>query len=177
MVDFKVIENFLDKDQFLNLQSIFLSDNFPWFYHDNISGLNDSALGDFGFGHSIFYREPSSSIYSTVESVVQLICAASETTNIIKVRADMTVFSTYGHRHQPHLDLHEPHTVSILYLTNSDAETVIFKNVNIDTLSFDEYQRVAPKENKLVIFNGAYYHTGHSPASSNRRILLNVNSI
>jgi hypothetical protein len=62
-------------------------------------------------------------------------------------------------------------------LTNSDAETVIFKNVNIDTLSFDEYQRVAPKENKLVIFNGAYYHTGHSPASSNRRILLNVNSI
>lgn len=177
MIDFKIIENFLDDDLFLKVQSIFLSDSFPWFYHDNISGLNESALGDFGFAHSVFYKEPTSSVYPIIDPVVKLICAASKTTNIIKVRADMTVFSTYGHRHQPHLDLHELHTVSILYLTDSDAETIIFKSADINSLKFEEFQRVVPKKNRLVIFNGNYYHTGHSPASTNRRILLNVNSL
>ena len=177
MIDFKIIENFLDRDQFLNLQKIFLSNNFPWFYHDNISGANESALGDFGFGHSILYGETKSSAYNIVEPILNTVCTASETNQMLKVRADMTVFSVYGHRHQPHLDLHAPHTVSILYLTNSDAETVIFKNIDIEKNSFEEYKRIAPQENKLVVFNGSYYHTGHSPASTNRRILLNFNSI
>jgi len=177
MVDFKVIENFLDKDQFVNLQSIFLSNNFPWFYHDNISGANKSALGDFGFGHSVLHNGTKSSAYTIVEPILHSICIASNTKEILKVRADMTVFSTYGHQHQPHLDLHEPHVVSILYLTESDAETVIFKNIDTDKKLFEEYKRIAPQENKLVVFNGAYYHTGHSPASTNRRVLLNFNSL
>jgi hypothetical protein len=84
----------------------------------------------------------------------------------------MTVYSLDMHRHQIHHDLDQPHTVSILYFTDSKSPTVIFKDQE-----FKEKQEILPKENRLIYFSGNLFHSGHSPIDSNRRILLNVNSI
>jgi len=175
MIDFKIVENFFNKEDFLFLQSIITHSEFPWYFKDNISSSNttNSFLGDFGFGHCFFLDKPNSSAYSLIEPYVKKICDFSETKRIIKVRADMTVYSMNEHQHVVHRDLMHPHIVSILYLTNSNAKTVLYE----DELAQKIYKVILPKKNQLLVFDGKYYHTGHSPSDSNRRILLNINSI
>ena len=48
---FKVIDNFLPKDDFIKLQSQMLGYYFPWFYNDYIHHIGD---GQFQYIH-IFY--------------------------------------------------------------------------------------------------------------------------
>ena len=35
-------------------------------------------------------------------------------------------------------------------------------------------KEIEPKANRMLLFNGKYYHTGHSPANHNTRVLINT---
>ena len=109
---------------------------------------------------------------------------------MLKARDYLTVYNKHQYRHQIHKDLFEDHTTAILYITNSTAETVLYKNIsdhknptelndyikdNKD--SFEILTTIPPVENRLVCFNGKLLHTGHSPNDRKNRILLNFNLI
>jgi hypothetical protein len=110
-----------------------------------------------------------------------------ERKNIIRSRFDMTVYNTNKIMHLPHVDIEEPYIsniTTILYITdNLDCETVIFdKKIskkedkkNLDIAKLKVLKKVQPKQNRLVIFDGSYLHTGHSPIYENKRILINSN--
>ena len=40
-----------------------------------------------------------------------------------------------------------------------------------------EEQRISPKANRLIIFNGEHWHTGQSPKEHSRRVILNLNFV
>ena len=80
----------------------------------------------------------------------------------------------------PHLDRFEPHLVFLYYVCDSDGETVIYdyksKNEN-DIPYFDdikELKRVKPKQGRVVIFDGMYWHTAEQP-KKDVRCILNFN--
>jgi hypothetical protein len=178
MYDLKIIDDFLEESEFQKLFSEIASPFFPWYYQENISGSHDFArLNDYGFAH-VFYGEGkvNSNYYDHLIPILEKIKIATNTSKILKVRGDLTVYSKEAHLHQAHKDLLEEHIVSILYLTSSSSETIIFENTTPDE-PFKELTRVFPKQNRLVTFNGKYYHTGKSPSDRNSRILLNFNSI
>ena len=56
---------------------------------------------------------------------------------------------------------------------------MIFYNVKPDDVPKDkelkEYDRVSPKANRLVIFDGDLLHTGCSPTKHKNRIIINSN--
>ena len=67
---------------------------------------------------------------------------------------------------------------------DSDAETVIFNEKQTpqdgernkwDDSKLTVKERILPRENRIVFFNGHYIHTGNSPVNFKRRILLNTN--
>ena len=69
----------------------------------------------------------------------------------------------------PHIDAYYKHNVFMLYLNDSDGDTIFVdddKNI---------VKRVSPKKNRVVVFNGMNYHAGSHPYKSNKRIVLNVN--
>ena len=78
--------------------------------------------------------------------------------------------------------VHPVGVAAILYLTNSDGNTTVYKeklkvnnttNINLQNLTVDRH--IAPKENRLVVFSGDRYHSVANPITSTYRMVLNSN--
>ena len=86
----------------------------------------------------------------------------------------------------------------IFYVNDSDGDTIIYKEKyqsegaslsdpsytslgkppNIKPVipkTLTEEERVTPKANRLLLFNGEHWHTGQSPTKHSRRVLINFN--
>lgn len=185
----KVIDNFLSESYFNKIEEISNSNEFEWFSTNNITDGNLPLLKHIGFAHPVCFNNKfigsgfsfllAGFLYQTIDLIKKK--------NIIRSRFDMTVHNPNKIMHLPHVDFEEPYTpniTTILYITdNLDCETVIFdKKItckedkeNLDISKLKILKKVQPKRNRLVIFDGSYLHTGHSPVYENRRILINSN--
>ena len=72
-----------------------------------------------------------------------------------------------------------PHYSAVYYVNDSDGDTIIYDqqfqgNPN-PPLELTEKRRIDPKANRLLLFNGKYFHTGSSPAKNKNRIIINGN--
>jgi len=187
----KIIDNFLEISYLKKIQICF-EQNFAWYYTDNISlNKNSNSLSSFGFYH-IFVRNNKPTDSPHVSLFTPLFFKMMEVEHLksmLRIRADMTVFSKEKIIHQPHNDfliktdgLSDKFLTAIFYVNDSDGDTVIFNEKRIDEkedmpdlekLTIKE--RITPKENRLLLFSGDYIHTGHSPSYHRNRILINAN--
>ena len=83
----------------------------------------------------------------------------------------------------PHIDLANfKHIVILYYVTDADGETVIYDNQFKDGepipnfSELKEKQRVMPKQGRVVLFDGFYWHTSQQP-SKGTRCIINYNVI
>jgi len=106
--------------------------------------------------------------------------------------------------HAPHIDRCSEHYVGLLYLNNTDGDTYIYKNKfdfeyrknynkeynneyevvfdwkkenNLTNDDFEVEQAVTPKENRLVVFDGAHFHSSSTPTKTQMRWAINYNFI
>jgi hypothetical protein len=195
MIDVQVIDNFLSPTYFEKLQQrVIYHPNYPplpWYYLDSITHESEEDLSSFGFEHVVINSDmdiASNDIFMFLSGFYSLLLDVTGATKLLRSRFDMTLYSKNKKRHAPHVDLFFPHISSILYLTDSDGETVLYnkKTLDYDELSsltdknFDSLpikKSVKPKQNRLLIFDGSYIHTGHSPSKYKNRVILNTNLI
>jgi hypothetical protein len=85
---------------------------------------------------------------------------------------------TFGDFYQgPHTDYSNPHMVMIYYVSDSDGDTIIFNEKHTGTIDNSKKtisQRITPKKNKCIIFDGLQYHAGSIPKNSHR-MFININ--
>ena len=99
----------------------------------------------------------------------------------LRVRADMTMQSDEEHKHGIHIDYPTANITTILYINDSDGDTIFYKERTSDTTKrykpsdLNEMKRITPVANSLVIFDGFQLHTGCSPMKNSNRILINSN--
>lgn len=75
----------------------------------------------------------------------------------------------------PHTDAAESNLSLILYLNDSDGDTIIFKEKSYDSsVGLNEYARVTPKKNRCVIFNSSYLHSSSPPIYTDYRLIANL---
>ena len=89
---------------------------------------------------------------------------------IERSRADMTMYTPFEFIHHPHVDYDFKNIGTILYVNESDGDTIFYKDKKLNILD-----KVSPKPNRLVIFDGSILHTGSSPNKHKNRILINSN--
>ena len=83
----------------------------------------------------------------------------------------------------PHIDSRRPNSYSMNYYVNdSDGDTVIFNEmVGQDKRERPEKltikRRIAPRKNRMVVFDGSYLHASTNPVKSEKRVVLNVNML
>ena len=196
----KIFDNFLTPTYFYQLQSQVLSQKFSWNYHNNISNKENkninhpyytNELWHYGFSHLVIYDETihSKEMLDLMLGFHSKILDVTDCEWIVRSRFDMTTFSDRKRKQVPHVDLLIPNITCVFYLTESDAPTVIYNErlMNYEIESFGElYSKeefdnfevkkvVYPKENRIVMFDGSYFHTGFSPEKYKNRITLNVN--
>ena len=185
----KVIDNFINAAYYKTLENGILN-SFVWSFNPSISGAGSNL---FGFSHSLYDAGKSTSAY--YEFLLPMFIQAREEADakvLLRARADMTVISGKQITYEPHIDMpeHKEHINIIFYIGDSDGDNIIYKekiSSNLVSWRLGEYvapevpkilteeQRVTPKANRLVIFNGEHWHTGQSPKEHIRRVILNLN--
>tara|TARA_B100001057_G_C22743236_1_gene908670 strand:+ start:397 stop:1038 length:642 start_codon:yes stop_codon:yes gene_type:complete len=75
----------------------------------------------------------------------------------------------------PHIDELKKHISIVLYLNDSDGETVFFKEREMDrhNKEFTEVARIKPKFGRAVVSDG-HFHCASNPYESDFRIILNT---
>ena len=75
----------------------------------------------------------------------------------------------------PHIDVKSPHYVFLYYVNDSDGPTCFFNTNEMQSISNKvEPQKIEPKKNRLVIFNGNIYHSS-TPPKLTKRVVINFN--
>ena len=190
----KVIDNFLTKSYHQELLELMNSWDFPWYFNSNISyesgkapGNTQQRLYETGFSHVFWdYRtgglRESQFAWLWKAGLHQIKDAVNQET-IVRSRGDMTMFVHKPFEHDPHIDFPFTNISTILYINDSSGDTIFYKQkVNeykeiANVKKLDEKERVTPKANRLVVFEGDYVHTGSSPHEHKNRIIINSNFI
>jgi len=185
-----VIDNFLSPRYFSRIKEVIESCNFNWRFKKDITWPNDpnNSLYSYGFDHWLIenYQGYNCDIFNILSAFYCELLEVTNCSQISKSRIDMVTYSPEKHQHTIHVDEYFPHIASVFYMTDSDAETIIYDR---QCFSFDQYQnnidfnqlnpilKVEPKENRLLFFDGTYLHTGCSPAKYKNRIIINTDLV
>tara|TARA_Y100000289_G_C3912687_1_gene145588 strand:- start:30 stop:587 length:558 start_codon:yes stop_codon:yes gene_type:complete len=181
----EVIDDFAPKEYFDLITYACLGWNQTWYYQNNITaGVWESeGLGKHGFNCWIVQQPNTFCDNYAAGLLTDLIVNMQRSLgceNVMRSRLDMTMYTPGGRLCDAHIDNPNQHTATIFYLNDSDGNTVIYNekfegDTNIDQSKLTIKQEIEPKANRLLIFDGFHFHTGHVPQKHNTRVLLNSN--
>ena len=192
----KVIDNALSDPLFKSLKDIVLgNDFFPWYLGTDINVNEDPVSYYVQNKNSVNTNQLTHHLYVDVNHTYGQGDVSSHTKFVHKlIMPVLKKHKIFGHivrskfnllfpnpnvkdnqYNIPHYDLDDAHYSVLLYLNNSDGDTVFFeeKNQNKKLTNLTEIKRVQPKENRLVISDG-HYHTSSNPKKHQHRIVLNI---
>lgn len=187
------IENFLTEEELEIVDNNILSNEFPWFYHQ------DSTSSRFPFfAHVIYSRineesEGASISNSSLSHFVNpIVKRFSEKylhkENIVICRSALNCTIGWNNEYEytePHVDHKFNHLNLIVYLNDDydSGETILFNRYLCESdkkycYSVDEYDelqpiaKITPKKGKAVVFDGRIFHAMSNMNSNKKRVIL-----
>lgn len=165
-MDYKVVPDFLPKEDFDYLYNFIFSDHTPmrWRYHDAIAYKNDTT----GF---YFQNTPyPPSIDSKEEYLLPLLPllyygGLFKSEKILRVKYNLFVQQSEPVKSAPHYDFEFPHKVLLYSINSNNGYTILDpngKNITVPSLS-----------NQALFFNGSIEH--QAITQTDEKIRANVN--
>lgn len=193
--DIIVIDNVIPVDYQNHIKNLLTGWEFGWVFNQQMVSPDDELQGEnnhAGFNHFFFEEnQPKSQHFSLI---YPLVLAITSNTNVpvnrlIRMRANLTLPNTTSKLewHMPHIDSFFEHYNAIYYVNDSDGDTVIFNETNDDYSSgqddiiriqqnnFTVKEKIAPKQGRVVVFPGKYYHSSSWARTSKYRCVININ--
>ena len=171
----ELIDNYLTQSYHKEIQDLLTGSDFPWYYNNNITNTNGetNTNNEYGFTHT-FYKDSCFRDTHYATFIKPMLLNLKDTVNcdyILRSRADMVMWSLEDFIYPPHIDFDYSNVATILYINDTDGDTIIYNQKHPSEIK----ERVSPKANRLVIFDGGVLHTGSSPTKHKNRILINSN--
>ena len=183
----KVIENVLSEKDLEAIKNILSNKDLDWYISKDIDFrffeskalTNKNSVSTYQITHSIFNNKKLTNknykfIYYLIKNIFEQNNCHGKITRI-KVNILFNHFEMNENKYNiPHSDCNKDHCNIVLYLNESDGDTIFFneyydKNLNNLTIK----QRVSPKVNRAVISDGLM-HTSSNPTKNEIRIVLNA---
>jgi hypothetical protein len=159
-----LIKNFLPKEDFLKLKSIFMHNTFPWFI--------DTVLADdfrhYQHSHCFYNNQKiNSDYYHLMIPILKLINPFI----ILKIKVNLIMKDEKIIEHGMHVDFEEEVkdckiTTGILYMNSNNGYT-----------KFENGEKILSEENKFIEFDGKLKHTGTNCTDELFRMVINFNYI
>ena len=193
----QIIDDFLPQGYIDEIEKLCLSSELPWEYNPDITYPNplNSNIWDKQFCHQIVLNNEKKSQYHLfftpilyhIEEIIQ-----SKINIVIRSKINMTLpIPQEDLVSGIHIDTLNPNTiVGVLYINDSDGDTIIYDHKRLENAGPDENysfiknlidsnnlkikERVSPKKNRLVLFDGDYFHEGKLPTLHKNRVALNI---
>ena len=161
----KIIDNFLQEDEFKVLQQYLFSETFNWYYNDCIA-TQKQGIDQFQFVYPFFdIAKPS---LNNWYPFLQPLLLKLNPQYILRIKVNCRPRSSQGVLSPFHTDMSLNQQTAIFYLNTNNGYTK-FKD--------DEYDDVPSVANRLLTFHGNLKHAGCSATDVNRRVVLNINYI
>ncbi len=183
----KIIDNFLDDEEFIKIESIFFkqSENrpyiseesdekdFPWYFRNSTSYSprqeeNIDTITNYQFVHNFFASHQClSPYYDNITSIFTKLGVKS----LLRCKANMQMRTEKIVERQLHQDRpngcdpnKDPYTIAVYYLNTNDGYT-----------KFEDGKKVESVANRMAIFSPKLKHASTSCTNQKRRIVLNMN--
>lgn len=190
---YKIVDNFVKKNDFLKLKDRLLNHQ-EFYYVPSISGGENDPRMYYGFGCN-FVTEKNQGKYQDrrnqqiVQQINMRIMQEFGTEfgfrTVLRSRLDLTTYRGEQIKFKAHTDTNGEHWTSIFYLTTCNSPTILYdhRQLNVKELyenkinqdDLEEFVRIDAVENRLLIFEGNYVHTGLCAHDVPVRLLLNSN--
>ncbi len=192
MKDIILIKDSLRQNLFEDIKKEIMSDGFSWFYTGTTLGANTNSSDKFNYSffHNAYYHDDGySPIGKKIEHAI-LDCLnymKLPITKMLRIRLGLVTITENTVVHTPHVDFPFEHKTGLLYINDSDGDTILYQDhydTTIDKTESDNNVRnkekeiittITPEANKLVIFDGLIYHSSSSPTMIDRRVVINFN--
>ena len=192
---YKVIDNFLP-NIYANILEEMVKSEVAWNCLQNKTGVTEENSKNlkyyktpgadysglqYGFTHSALDKLGNRSIF--FEKILPMLYFVEEKANIevkeiSRIRLGLSVSTGKEVQHYPHVDEYEPHYVLLYYVNDSDGDTFMLNEMyqeGVNPKDFTVKERVTPKKNRAVIFDGLRYHHSSNPVNNSLRFVVNIN--
>ena len=158
---FKVIDNFIDKDNLTVLKSVLESNSFPWYFEKKSIKDSNNKL-DYHFGHNFYLNDNVSSDFI---KLLNPIIEKLKVNSLIRVKANLTMKSDKPLNTTPHIDQTFDCKVALYYLNTTNGPTTIGD------------KKVDSVENRIVLFNSSVKHFFSTCTDQSTRTTINFNYV
>jgi hypothetical protein len=176
-----VIDDVLPKEYADKIERIHISGSFPWTFNVDMTLPAElrTKLTDYintpGFTHASVHLKKQVSQY--IAQFAKIVYYTLQKINYTKAY-EIIVCRSFMLLPTPkveefttkHIDTETPHLVILYYVNDTDGDTYFFGKEKDSEL----VQRVSPRKNRAVIFDGANYHASSLPTNKHR-IVMNFN--
>lgn len=161
-MNYKVVDNFLPKENFIKIKELLLGSNFPWFYFPNISDAEKVSKGNLFYMSHLFYNyEPYSSFYNIIkDNLLSFIDIKS----IIRVKANLYPNQSIKKLNEMHIDYNFKHNGAIFSINTNNGGTILKDGIKIDSI-----------ENRILFFDPSLEHDSENCTDQKTRINININ--
>jgi len=192
----KIIDNAFPESIFKKIQEEILGFGFDWHYGRRVNEDDGSDKNSFliGWVHTVsdlgMEQKFTPELHSLIVEVLSKVLSDNNEpcVEIGRIRIICNTTADKSYITQPHVDFDNTHQTVLLYLNDSDGNTIIYNEKFKPGLGIGSTQlcksikdrltvkaEIAPKANRLVIFDGLHYHSGTTPIESDRRVVMNIN--
>ena len=158
--------------------TIFTPGNFPYYFVEDITSIDSSYSEQttMGFAH-VFMNDYNikSQFFDLISSIPKFSfekCGINYNDyKIVNARSFLQIPQPNTRQYDnAHIDFLDPHIVCLYYVNDSDAETYIFGKEKDSEIT----QKIKPKRNRAIVFDGLTYHSSSNPAVG-KRVIINFN--
>ena len=154
--------------------------DFPWYLTHDVTKpakADSQKRPAFFHGYVDYPSELSSSFHDLFTELIQNSCGKLRLENVRVIQGrsfcQLPINSEVMSVDTPHIDTKDDHFVMLYYVCDSDGDTIIY-NETVESENYTIQQRITPKQGRVVLFDGAYYHTAEQPLN-NIRCVVNYN--
>ena len=178
-----IFDDIIDSEYQNIIKEILLGDrqykgyDFPWYLTHDVTkpAKADSQLRPAFFHGYVDYPSELSSVFHDVFiRLIQNSCAKIDRKNVDVLQGrsfcQLPISSDKISVDTPHIDIKEDHFVMLYYVCDSDGDTIIY-NEQEKSDSYTVQKRITPKQGRVVLFDGSYYHTAEQPLNNIRCVV------
>ena len=159
------------------LYNLVTSGNFPWYLNDKTVYTSDvydeTRFAECDIMTHVFIlaaNKNSENVHLPVK-MFEMFSERSgiEFKRILRAQANMVMQKKLDKPSPPHVDTPHKHYVFLVYLNNSDGDTILFND------DMEEIKRITPKRGRFVVFDGSIKHAVGVPINTKHRVVFNYN--
>jgi hypothetical protein len=156
---YKIIDNFLEKEEFIKIKNMMLDSYFPWYYNNFVS--HENTQDGFYFTHSFYCdNQINSDKYNLLFPIINKLNIKS----IIRAKGNFYSKTSKIEEHGKHVDFKYKHNGFLLYINTNNGFTRLKDGTKIQSI-----------ENRGLLFDPSIEHNSSTCTNQNGRININFN--